>query len=400
MKNSRLFISFLLLSLALPAGAAASLQGGAASQTPASSGAAVSSDAPFTEGEHVLRAGKTFLTPLQKRDSILIADQLEYGVNLEGVEAGTVYGFPTLNDSTAKGIMFLRPWQLDTLKTHKAKKNRPLNYDIKVSTVLTTFDEGEYTLSDLPVLRRTPDGVIDTLLFDSIGFKVTTMPVDTASFQVHDIKDVIHYPLTAAEVLPWVGLFYLLVAIIVAAACLIIMHRRGRLGVEEKKDPAHIVALRKLDSYRGDKLWAPEKQKTFWSGVTDVLREYIASRYEIGAMEMTSKEIFADLEPKFAAENPERKALLGELKTLFETADYVKFAKHIASDSENAAVLPLAVKFVTQTYQDDLNSESNAAEAPAEEPAPEKRDEAPSETETGKNNYDRYAPVPDDKEGE
>ena len=355
MKKSRLFISF-LLSLALLPGAAAAGAPQRSFDAPAQK--AAPSDAPASPGEHVVRAGETFLTPLQKRDSILIADQLEYGVKLEGVEANTRYGFPELNDSTAKGILFLRPWQLDTLKVHKARKNRPLSYDIKASTVLTTFDEGEYELSDLPVLRQTPDGVIDTLLFDSIRFKVTTMPVDTASFQVHDIKDVIHYPLTLKEVLPWVGLFYLLVAIIVAAACLVIMHRRRQIGAEEKKDPAHIVALRKLDSYRGDKLWAPEKQKTFWSGVTDVLREYIASRYEIGAMEMTSGEIFSELRPMFDSESADRRALLSDLQTLFETADYVKFAKHIASPEENAGVLPLAVKFVTQTYQDEINEEN------------------------------------------
>lgn len=399
MKNSRLFISF-LFSLALLPGVAAA--GAPQRSFDAAAQKAAPSDAPASLGEHVVRAGETFLTPLQKRDSILIADQLEYGVKLEGVEANTRYGFPELNDSTSKGILFLRPWQLDTLKVHKARKNRPLSYDIKASTVLTTFDEGEYELSDLPVLRQTPDGVIDTLLFDSIRFKVTTMPVDTASFQVHDIKDVIHYPLTLKEVLPWVGLFYLLVAIVVAAACLVIMHRRRQIGAEEKKDPAHIVALRKLDSYRGDKLWAPEKQKTFWSGVTDVLREYIASRYEIGAMEMTSGEIFSELRPKFDSESADRRALLRDLQTLFETADYVKFAKHIASPEENAGVLPLAVKFVTQTYQDELSSETPATpETPATEaPAGEPAEEKPAEAETEKNNYDRYAPVPDDKEGE
>ena len=41
-----------------------------------------------------------------------------------------------------------------------------------------------------------------------------------------------------------------------------------------------------------------------------------------------------------------------------ETADFVKFAKHTASEQENAAVLPLAVRFVTQTYQDDLAAQA------------------------------------------
>ena len=36
----------------------------------------------------------------------------------------------------------------------------------------------------------------------------------------------------------------------------------------------------------------------------------------------------------------------------------MKFAKHTASEQENAAVLPLAVRFVTQTYQDDLAAQA------------------------------------------
>lgn len=357
----------------------------------------VSSDAPQFRGGHLVHGGAPFLEQLQKRDSILIADQLLYGVNIDGVEAGTQYAFPPLTDSTSRGIMFLRPWQMDTLKTYKAKKDRPLSYDLRVSTVITTFDEGEHEIGPLPVGRLAKDGVVDTLLFDSVCFKVMTMPVDTTSFQPHDIKDVIRYPLTAAEVLPWVGLFYLVVLAAIAIVCLVKMRRKKLAEGPERRDPAHIVALRKLDGFRGDRLWAPEKQKQFYSGVTDVLREYIAARYEIGAMEMTTNEIFREMKPKFADEPADRKALLGDLEGLFETADYVKFAKHTATEQENASVLPLAVRFVTQTYQDDLNAgvgETSVEEASAQ-PAPEAGQSEKQE----KEDNDRFMPA-GKKEGE
>ena len=387
----KLFIlSLLALALTQPAAA----QGTAVTPDAAD---VVSSDAPQLKGGHSIHGGVPFLEQLQKRDSILIADQLLYGVNLNKVESGTQYAFPQLSDSTARGVMFLSPWTFDTLKVYKAKKDRPLSYDIKVSTVLTAFDEGEYRLGELPVARLTADGVVDTLMFDSVRFKVMTMPVDTTSFQPHDIKDIIRYPLTAAEVLPWVGLFYLVILLGIASVCLVKMHRRKLAEGPERRDPAHIVALRKLDGYRGDKLWAPEKQKQFYSGVTDVLREYIASRYEIGAMEMTTNEIFREMKPKFADEPADRKALLKDLENLFETADYVKFAKHTASEQENAAVLPLAVRFVTQTYQDELNAD--AGEAAADDASMPPEPEAVQPEEKTKDDNDRFAPVPDDAAG-
>lgn len=99
-------------------------------------------------------------------------------------------------------------------------------------------------------------------------------------------------------------------------------------------------------------MWAPEKQKAFYSGVTDALREYIAERYGVGAMEMTTAELFKDLKDTDVPQE-----LADELRELFERADFVKFAKFTASDEDNAAVLPVAVKFVTSTYQTDVEEE-------------------------------------------
>jgi hypothetical protein len=112
------------------------------------------------------------------------------------------------------------------------------------------------------------------------------------------------------------------------------------------------VALRELDKYRGDKLWVPEKQKGFYSGVTDALREYLDKRYGVSAMEMTTKEIMDGLKGKDIPDE-----LLTELKDLLERADYVKFAKYVANNDENATVVPFAVRFVTQTYQAEIEKE-------------------------------------------
>jgi hypothetical protein len=154
---------------------------------------------------------------------------------------------------------------------------------------------------------------------------------------------------TFREVLPWLGLGLGIAALIALAVWLIVRYGRKRDVLAERKEPAHIVALRKLDKYRGNKMWAPEKQKAFYSGVTDTLREYIDARYEIGAMEMTTAEIMKELKTTDVPAD-----LQVGLKELFERADFVKFAKFTASDEDNAAALPFAVRFVTTTYQADL----------------------------------------------
>lgn len=295
-----------------------------------------------------------FLTPLQERDSVLIADQLLYGFELKGVQEGTQFIFPELPKEQDYRLMYLSPWIVDTLKMSKAKKGEPRLLDIKGSVVITSFEEGLYELPQIALGRLSLEGVTDTLIFDPMRLDVRTMPVDTATFVPHDIKGQIRYPVTVGEVIPWIGLWWLVAVLITLAVCLVIMRRRRNDPSSVRLDPAHIVALRKLDQYRGSRLWAPDKQKAFYSGVTDTLREYMAQRYGISAMEMTTAEIFGQMKGVDAPEG-----LVREINDLFVRADFVKFAKYVASDDDNAAVLPVAVRFVTETYQAEIETETD-----------------------------------------
>ena len=155
----------------------------------------------------------------------------------------------------------------------------------------------------------------------------------------------------------YVGIVLIAAGIIALIVWLIVRRRRRLSGEGVVKDPPYIVALRKLDRYRGNRLWAPEKQKQFYSGVTDVLREYIAGRFGVGAMEMTTAEIFDGLKDSGIA--PE---LMDETKELFLTSDLVKFAKMTVSDDENVKAVPTAVRFVTATWKEEEKVEEKEAE--------------------------------------
>lgn len=311
--------------------------------------ALILSSASFAEDGKLIHTKGAFIQQLQERDSVLIADQLLYGFDLTGVEEGTQFAFPTIKDTLMSGVDVVSGWKMDTLKVVKGRKGTPNSLDLRGGITITTFDEGVYYLPPLAVQRLSKDGVLDTLVFDAQTLEVKTMPVDTATFKVHDIKAQIRYPVTFKEVIPWVGLGLGIAGLIALALWLLVKYAGKRKEIAEKKEPAHIVALRKLDNYRGNKMWAPEKQKIFYSGITDALREYIGERYDFGAMEMTTAEIMQQMQ-----KTDVDAGLKDGLKDLFERADFVKFAKFIASDEENAAALPMAVRFVTSTYQSQL----------------------------------------------
>lgn len=295
-----------------------------------------------------------FVEQLQARDSILVADQLVYGFELDDVSDGTGFFLPALADTLMRDVNVVRGWRIDTLKTLRKPS---LRRNIRASVIMVPWEEGEYHLPRIAVLRVSPEGVRDTLLFDECVMDVRTVPVDTASFQIKDVKAPVSYPVTLSELLPYLLGTHLLFGLVTAVVCLIIIKKRKKEQMV-RKEPAYIVALRKLDKFRGDRHWASDKQKAFYSGITDTLREYIAARFGVDAMEMTTAEIFTGL--KSAGDiTPE---LFNELKELFELADFVKFAKHTAPDEENVKALPTAVRFVTGTYQQELEEDSGNAE--------------------------------------
>ena len=305
-------------------------------------------------------AGQAFLRQLQQRDSILIADQLEYGVRIDDVKEGTSLALPDFSKVSNDTLTLVRPWRLDSLAGGRKlkpgalarwmKKGKPIS--IEASIIVAPFEEGEYELPDIPVIRSS-EGVEDTLLFEAQKMDVKTMPVDTATFRVHDIKGQIRYPVTFSEVLPY-GVGAVVLASLVFLAVWILRRKAAERKAEETKDPAHVVALRELDKYRSDRFWAPEKQKAFYSGITDVLKNYIDARFGVDAPEMTTAELFDALKK----EKDITPDLYNETRNLFERADFVKFAKYVASEEDNAGVLPLAVRFVTGTYQAEIEKEA------------------------------------------
>ena len=302
--------------------------------------------------EGIIPAGDAFLRPVVKRDSILVADRLEYGFCLKDVEKGTNLALPDFSAASNDTLTVVRNWKLDTLSKKKKNASR---FDIEGSIEVVPFEEGDYKMPPVFVLKE-KDGQTDTLRFDGVGFHVGVFPVDSARVAKNELKPLVVYPVTFGEILPFIGCALLLGLIVYGLVSLLKRRHRG-VQAAEKKDPAHIVALRSLDGYRDKKFWAPDRQKAFYSGVTDTLKTYIDERFSIDAPEMTTAELFDSL--KDCEEVPEE--LRSGLKTMFETADFVKFAKYTAPDEENVKVVPLAVRFVTETYQAGLEKEEGGA---------------------------------------
>lgn len=285
------------------------------------------------------------------KDSILVGEQVVWSTRMALPQQQELVFVPYAGivEAEKAPIDVIHDLQLDTISI----KNGIKELDAKV--LLTSFDSGYYKLPLMVAL--TPQG--DTIYLDSPFLDVTNTPVDTANFVMHPIKGQAKYPVTLKEVLPWaiLAIVVLVVAYILYRYIRYRRQNRDFFGKPIVQDPPHIIALRELDKLRGEKLWQNGKEKLYYTGITDTLREYIEARFGVNAMEQTSSEIMGELKGKEIEERCYR-----ELDELFKTADLVKFAKYIPQVHENEEAIPVAVRFVNSTFEQKLQEEKQNGE--------------------------------------
>ncbi len=296
--------------------------------------------------------GKNSEVPLLSKDSILIGDQVLWSkeftlknvVEYQVIPYAEVLQKDTNINGAVEVVADLEIEEVsikDELKTLRAKM------------LLTSFDSGSYQLPAPIIMFRLPDGTVDTVSLGSCELYVNYLGIDTTAFTPFEIKGQAKYPFSYKVLIPWI-IAFLLIALLVAALLWYLKYRKDK-AAGKFADPPHIVALKKLEKLRKEKAWQGGKEKAYYSGITDTLKEYIGKRYGFGAVEMTSAEITQALEE----EHIENK-LFGELKDMLSLADLVKFAKHTPSITENENSMHTAVNFVNYSYMRQLDEEKQA----------------------------------------
>jgi len=211
---------------------------------------------------------------------------------------------------------------------------------------LTSFDEGYYPIPGI-VYKYKQSNRTKQVQTEGILINVATVAVDTTQ-SIRPIKGIMEVPFTWKEAIPYVikGLIALL-----ALFGLIYFLRRYFKKDEIKEvipppppPPAHETALKKLKEIENAKAWQNTDMKTYYSQLTEVLREYVEGRYEIPALESTSDEIMGEL-----SKTDLPKGLSAKLQNLLMMADLAKFAKASPSPDDNKRNLKAAFDFVLHT---------------------------------------------------
>ena len=291
--------------------------------------------------ERVIPANAPKISGTVEPDSIGIGDRFLYSIEVERDLMQEVY-FPDFKQSVEHYEM-IEDRPVDTL----SREGRKLK--LRKSYLMAAFQEGIHKV--LPEVMYLDKNIIDTLRGDdTLRLMVTTFEIDSTSHTIFDIKPQRTLKFKFGEIsgyVTWTIIAIIILVLLFLVAKRILAHYGKSFSDIFKPAPPlppHEIALRDLKKLHSERLWQEGKHKQYYSGLTDILRAYIAGQFGVGALEMTSDEI---IEAMRGVEIPQKQKM--DLTELLRDADLVKFAKATPEAEANEAAYTMALSFVEQT---------------------------------------------------
>lgn len=284
-------------------------------------------------------------------DTVMIGDRVTLTIEVEADVMQHIL-FPSFDfkqtgeeiQQEEPSIEVIKDYAPDTVEKVGRRMRLRKRYEMAV------YDEGIYKLGRAQALYLDKN-LVDTLFADNEEeLFVKTFQIDSTMTTVRDLKPQMTLPFRFGEVSGYLGISFGAALLLAGLIYLLLryLHKRGRRISDLFKPappvPAHIVAIEALERLRNEKLWQNDKHKLYYSSLSDILRTYLAGRFEVGAMEMTTDEI-AEALRKVDIEQKSKMDLLSVLRD----ADLVKFAKATPEASENELAYDKAFYFVENT---------------------------------------------------
>lgn len=259
------------------------------------------------------------------RSKILIGEQVELTLKLSGINPATtaVVQWFTLNDSNGHIITVQRN-PVDTV-----------NLDGRITYIeryrLTSFDSGKWTLPPLRVLvQQSGQPAPEWITADSITIEVVPVQVSDMG-NYHPVKEI-----EEVEVQP----NYLLYGAIAISVLLVLvlgwkLLRNKKPTLQEQavyKPDALSMAVAQVEALRKQYQSGGLPVKAYYTGLTDICREYVAAQLNIRSGQSTSDELMILLGVYLQQES-----IRTELYQMLRLADVVKFARYTPSEAQDTA---------------------------------------------------------------
>jgi len=206
-----------------------------------------------------------------------------------------------------------------------------------------TFDSADLALPPLRILQRQGDALESNPLELKVKPTYATAEVDDAE----TIRDIQREPASWMDQWPWA-----LGAVLLLALLWWRLRRKKPEPVAvfeptapvQPAIPPHQVALQKLTQLEQKQLWKKGNVEPFYAELSLIVREYLEGRFQIPALESTTREILPLLKTAGFPDN-----LNGVLREILHESDMTKYAQHPPPEQFHAKALDMARQLVMAT---------------------------------------------------
>lgn len=266
---------------------------------------------------------------------IKIGEQIRFKVTVEADSAATVI-FP-------EGQTFSPLETVEAYKTDTTLRNNRMT--LQKIYALTQFDSGIY---QLPTQRIEING--QGYFTDSLLVHVATVPVDTLTQKMYDIKPLMEVERSYADT--WKIVLMVLLGLLLAGGLVYWFFLRKKPLTEEEKAallPPYDRALMELKRLEHSKYLIQDDFKQYYTELTAIVRSYLEEDVHVTALESTTAQLIDKLQLlKDAGQLKLDDQTIVQFKKILETADLVKFAKSkpatTAAEQDRKAVEELVIR--------------------------------------------------------
>ena len=293
-------------------------------------------------------------------DSAVLLMGKQTTIHLEIVQDISQNGYllnePLKSDSISyitEGIEFNGIIRNDTANIDNLRKQINRDY------LIQSFDSGLYTIPPFKYVIG-----VDTFKTTPLTLKVVPFNVDSIYETITDYSPIEDINRKWYDFIPdsitdnWIIILVCLIIILGTIAIIYLLKNKKSIFVQPKIIiPPYDLALQRLNNLKSQKLCENGQEREYYTIITEILREYLAGRFEIYAMEMTSTQILDSLN-----KNDETRISKKHMHLILEMADFVKFAKVRPLPDDNIKTYHAALQFIEETKpkaETDESSESN-----------------------------------------
>jgi hypothetical protein len=277
-------------------------------------------------------------------NTILIGDQIKLNITLQ-LDHDEKYVWPTFTDSVYKKVEIISKGKLQ----ETTKENSTI---ISQQLVITCFDSGSYYLP--PFIfneNKKTEGLI--LKVNPIILNDSVFMIPNTPLKIGKNEDLTKKEREDERRNKWKKILILLAISLITILIYYLIRKYKRNGAILKPKviiPAHITALKRLQSLEKEELWQKGELKEYYSKISLILREYTEHRFRFSALELPTSEI----EYYLKSVNKEWSIIL---VAILRRADNIKYAKGLSLEEDNKITMIQSVEFINKSKleEDEAN---------------------------------------------